>query len=335
MSWEDMMTGPLSRRQAMAQIAGLTVSMAALRPAFADDYPSRPIRLIVPLGPGGPTDVAARLITQFVPGAIGQPLVVENKPGAGGAIGSRYVATAEPDGYTLMLGTSATLCIVPELLKDPGYDPVKSFVPVAQVTESMLVLAVANGIPANTAQDFVAYAKANPDKLTYSSAGVGNQTQLLAEVFKARTGTSIRHIPYKSGGEMVTAVLAGQTDMCFPDVSICLPLVHEKKLKALAVTGAKRHPALPDVPTMAEAGVKDFVMTFWSGVVAPANTPQPIVNKLNQAISPGLKSADVQATVNKIGVETRPGTAQDFRGFIAVETKKWRDVVELTGIEKE
>jgi tripartite-type tricarboxylate transporter receptor subunit TctC len=319
----------------MAQIAALAAGMAVSRPAFADDYPSRPIRLIVPLGPGGPTDVAARLFTQFVPTAIGQPLVVENKPGAGGAIGSRYVAVAEPDGYTLMLGTSATLCIVPELLKSPGYDPVKSFVPVAQVTESMLVLAVANHVPANTAQEFVAYAKAKPDKLTYSSAGIGNQTQLFAEVFKARTGTKIRHIPYKSGAEMVTAVLAGQADMAFPDVSICLPLVHDKRLKALAVTGAKRHPALPDVPTMAEAGVKDFVMTFWSGVVAPVNTPQPVIDKLNRVISTGLKSADVQAIVDKIGAETRPGTAQDFQRFIAAESKKWREVVELAGIEKQ
>jgi tripartite-type tricarboxylate transporter receptor subunit TctC len=314
------MTGPLSRREAMAQIATLTASMAVSLPAFADDYPSRPIRLIVPLGPGGPTDLAARLLTQFVQGAIGQPLVVENKPGAGGAIGSRYVAAADPDGYTLMLGTSATLCIVPELLKSPGYDPLKSFAPVAQVTESMLVLAVA---------------KANPDKLTYSSAGVGNQTQLLAEVFKARTGTKITHVPYKSGGEMVTAVLAGQTDMCFPDVSICLPLVHDRKLKALAVTGAKRHPALPEVPTMAEAGVKDFVMTFWSGVVAPVNTRQPIIDRLNQVISTGLEEPVIQATVDKIGVETRPGTTRDFQGFIAAESKKWREVVELTGIEKQ
>lgn len=291
--------------------------------------------MIVPLGPGGPTDVAARLLTQFVPAAIGQPLVVENKPGAGGAIGSRYVAAADPDGYTLMLGTSATLCIVPELLKTPGYDPVKSFVPVAQVTESMLVLAVSNNVPANNAKEFIAYAKANPDKLTFSSAGLGNQTQLFAEVFKVRTGTNIRHIPYKSGGEMVTAVLAGQADMAFPDVSICLPLIHEKKIKAFAVTGAKRHPSLPDVPTMAEVGVNDFVMTFWSGVVAPANTPAPIIEKLNGVISTGLRSADVQAIVGKIGAEARPGTTREFGDFIASESRKWRDVVQLAGIEKQ
>jgi tripartite-type tricarboxylate transporter receptor subunit TctC len=325
----------LSRRQALCQLGALAGSALVPGGAFADDYPSRPIRLIVPLGPGGPTDVAARLLTLFMQGAIGQPLVVENKPGAGGAIGSRYVAAAEPDGYTLMLGTSATLCIVPELLKSPGYDPVKSFVPVAQVTESMLVLAVANHIPANSAREFIAYAKANPGKLNFSSAGLGNQTQLFAEVFKARTGTQISHIPYKSGGEMVTAVLAGQADMAFPDVSICLPLVHEKKIKALAVTGAKRHPALPDVPTMAEAGVNDFVMTFWSGVVAPANTPSSIIDKLNSVISAGLRTAEVQDIVGKIGAETRPGTMREFSDFIAAESKKWRDVVQLSGVEKQ
>jgi tripartite-type tricarboxylate transporter receptor subunit TctC len=327
------MTGFISRRRALAQMTAAAAGLAVSRPTFAETYPSRPIRLIVPLGPGGPTDVAARLLSQFVPEAIGAALVVENRPGAGGAIGSRYVAAADPDGYTLMLGTSATLCIVPALLKNPGYDPVKSFVPVAQVTESTLVLAVSNKVSANTVQEFVAYAKANPDKLSYASAGLGNQTQLFAEVFKSRTGTKITHVPYKSGGEMVTALLSEQVEMAFPDVSILLPLVREKKLKALAVTGPKRHPAMPDVPTMAEAGVPDFVMTFWSGVVAPANTPQPIIARLNSVISNGLRSPEIQAVVGKIGAETRPGTQQDFQRFIETESKKWRDVVKLAGIE--
>jgi tripartite-type tricarboxylate transporter receptor subunit TctC len=325
----------LSRRRVLCQLGTLAASAGLVDRAFADDYPNKPIRLVVPLAPGGPTDVAARLLTQFVPTAIGQPLVVENRPGAGGAIGSRYVAAAEPDGYTLMLGTSATLCIVPALLKNPGYDPVKSFVPIAPVTESMLVLAVANHVPVNTAQEFIAYAKANPGKLTFASAGLGNQTQLFAEVFKARTGTQITHVPYKSGGEMLTAVLSGQADMAFPDVSICLQFIDAKKIKALAVTGGKRHPALPDVPTMEEVGVKDFVMTFWSGVVAPANTPSSIINKFNKVIGTGLQSAAVQELVGKMGAETRSGTPQEFRDFIAAENKKWRDVVELAGIEKQ
>jgi tripartite-type tricarboxylate transporter receptor subunit TctC len=302
-------------------------------PAWAQEFPNKPMKLIVPLGPGGPTDVAARLVAQVVPTALGQPLVIENRPGAGGAIGSRAVATSDPDGYTLMLATSATLCVVPALMKNPGYDPVKSFVPVSQVTESTLILAIADSVPANTVKGFVAYVKANPGKLSYASAGLGNQTQLLAEVFKAKTDTDLVHVPYKSGGDMVTALLGDQVAMAFPDVSIMLPLVREKKLKALAVTAAKRHPELPDVPTMAEAGIPDFVMTFWSGVVAPAGTPDAIVQKLNAAIGAGLKSPEMQAVVAKIGAETKPGTTEEFRKFIDSESKKWRDIVQLAKIE--
>jgi tripartite-type tricarboxylate transporter receptor subunit TctC len=322
----------ISRRQAIACLAGAAATTSQ-RLAFAEQYPLRPIKLIVPLGPGGPTDVAARLLSQFVPAGIGEPLIVENRPGAGGAIGSRMVAAADPDGYTLMLGTSATLCVVPALMKNPGYDPVKSFVPVAQITESTLILAVSNNVPANSVREFVAYAKANPGKLNYASAGVGNQTQLLAEVFKAKTATNIVHVPYKSGGDMVTALLGGQVAMAFPDVSILLPLVRDKKIKPLAVTAPRRHPELPDVPTMAESGVPDFVMTFWSGVVAPAGTPEPIVSRLNSVINSGLRSPDVQSTVSRIGAETRPSTPEEFRRFIQAESKKWHDIVQLAGVE--
>lgn len=323
----------MSRRQALALAGGSLAACALPRGAAAQTYPDRVIKLVVPLGPGGPTDVAARLMTQFVPAALGQPLVIENRPGAGGAIGSRYVAGAEPDGYTLMLGTSATLCVVPALLKNPGYDPVKSFEPVAQLTESTLILAVPNKVPARTLGEFIAYAKANAGKLSYASAGVGNQTQLLAEVFKSKTGTDIVHVPYKSGSDMITAILSEQVDMAFPDVSITLPLLRENRLKALAVTSPHRHPDMPDVPTMAESGVRDFVMTFWSGVVAPVGTPEPILARLNAAISAGLESADVKATVARIGAETRPGSREEFRRFIESESGKWRDVVRLAGVE--
>jgi tripartite-type tricarboxylate transporter receptor subunit TctC len=302
-------------------------------PAFAQEFPSRPMKLVVPLGPGGPTDVAARLVAQVVPSALGQPLVIENRPGAGGAIGSRAVATADPDGYTLMLANNATLCVVPALMKDPGYDPVKSFVPVSQVTESTLILALANNVPADNMKDFVAYAKANAGKLSFASAGIGNLTQLLVEVFKVRTGTDLIHVPYRSGGDMVRALLSEQVAMAFPDVSIMLPLLREKKLKALAVTAAKRHSELPDVPTMAEAGVPDFVMTFWSGVVAPAGTPDAIIRKLNAAIDIGLRSPEIQAVVAKIGAQTKPGSPEDFRKFIESESVKWRDIVRLAKIE--
>ena len=299
---------------------------------YAQPYPARPIKLIVPFGPGGPTDVSARIVAQVVQSGLGQSVVIENRPGAGGAIGSKSVATAEPDGATLLIGTSATLGVVPALMKNPGYDPIKSFAPVAKVADSTLVLVTPAAFPPNSVQELVAYAKANPGKLSYATAGVGNQTQLLAELFKSKAGIDVVHVPYKSGAEMVTAILSDQVQMAFPDVSILIPLIREKKLKALAVTSAKRHPQLPEIPTMIESGIPDYVMTFWSGVVAPAGTPTEIVDKLNGAINDGLRSEVVRDNLAKIGAEASPGSPKDFADFIAVETKKWSAVAKMSGI---
>ena len=301
----------------------------------AQDYPSRPIKLVVPFGPGGPTDVAARLVSQIAQAELGATIVVENRPGAGGATGSKSAANAEPDGYTLLVGTSATLAVVPALMKNPGYDPVKSFAPVAKVADSSTVMIVPASFPANSVKEFIAYAKANPGKLSYASAGAGNQTQLVAELLKAKAGIEATHIPYKSGAEMVTAVLSEQVQVTFPDISILIPLIREHKVKALAVTSAHRHPQLPDVPTLAESGFPDFAITFWSGVVAPAGTPAGIVDKLNAAIDKGLRSREIQDKLAAIGSQTAPGSPQDFASFIASETVKWREIAKTAGISPE
>ncbi len=258
--------------------------------SHAQSYPTKTIKLVVPFGPGGPTDVAARVISQVVQSGLGQNVVIENRPGAGGATGTKSVASADPDGYTMLIGTSATLGVVPALVKNPGYDPVKSFAPVAKISDSTTVLVVPPNFPPNSVAELIAYAKANPGKLSYASAGHGNQTQLAAELLLARAGIKAVHVPYKSGAEMVTAVLSEQVQMTFPDISILLGLIQDKKIKALAVTSAARHPQLPDVPTMAESGIADYVTTFWTGVIVPAGTPPDIVNKLNAAINDGLKS---------------------------------------------
>jgi tripartite-type tricarboxylate transporter receptor subunit TctC len=316
-------------------LAGLAIGSTSFLQVHAQPYPNKPIRLVVPFGPGGPTDVSARLVGRLVQTALGQAVVIENRPGAGGALGSKAAAAAEPDGYTLLLGTSATLGVVPALMKNPGYDPLTSFVPVAKVADSTLVLVIPAEFPANTVTEFAAYAKAKPGKLSYASAGAGNQTQLLAELFKAKAGLDIVHVPYKSGAEMVTAVLSGQVQMAFPDVSILLPLIRSGKVKALAVTSAKRHPQLPDVPTMVESGIPDFIMTFWSGVVAPAGTPVETVATLHGAINEGLKTPAIQESLALVGAEASPGSSQNFAAFIAAETKKWKSVVELAGISPE
>ena len=310
----------------------LVPAVATVTRAETQSYPTRTIKLVVPFGPGGPTDVSARIVAQVVQSGLGPSVVIENRPGAGGAIGTKSVANAEPDGATLLIGTSATLGVVPALMKNPGYDPIKSFAPVAKVADSTLVLVVPATFPANSVQEFVAYAKANPGRLSFASAGVGNQTQLLAELFKSKAGLDIVHVPYKSGAEMVTAILGEQVQMAFPDVSILIPLIREGKLKALAVTSASRHPQLPDVPTMIESGIPDYIMTFWSGVVAPAGVPAEIVNRLNTAINDGLTSASVRENLAKVGSQASPGTPQEFADFIAAETKKWSAAAKMAGI---
>ena len=229
------------RRFALLGALLLAVAPTAVH---AQTYPTKTIKLVVPFGPGGPTDVAARVVAQVVQTGLGQSVVIENRPGAGGATGTKSVAAAEPDGYTMLIGTSATLGVVPALVKNPGYDPVKSFAPVGKISDSTTILVVPIDFPANTVAELVAYAKANPGKLSYSSAGYGNQTQLAAELLLARAGIKAVHVPYKSGAEMVTAVLSEQVQMSFPDVSILLGLIAEKKIKALAVTSAARHPQL-------------------------------------------------------------------------------------------
>ena len=322
-------------RSPPALICLLALAAGNITSASAQSYPARSIKLVVPFGPGGPTDVSARIVAQVVQAGLGTSVVIENRPGAGGAIGTKSVANADPDGATLLIGTSATLGVVPALVKNPGYDPIKSFAPVAKVADSTLVLVVPANFPANSVQEFVAHAKANPGKLSFASAGVGNQTQLLAELFKSKAGLDIVHVPYKSGAEMVTAILGEQVHMAFPDVSILIPLIREGKLKALAVTSSKRHPQLPDVPTMIESGIPDYVMTFWSGVVAPAGTPAELVSRLNAAIKDGLTSPAVRENLAKVGSEASPGSPQDFANFIAAETRKWSEVARTAGISLE
>ena len=302
--------------------------------AQAQSYPTKTIKLVVPFGPGGPTDVSARLVSQMVQ-SLGQNVVIENRPGAGGATGTKSVATSDPDGYTLLIGTSATLGVVPALVKNPGYDPIKSFAAIAKVLDSTTILVVHPSFPANSVLELIAYAKANPGKLSYASAGAGNQTQLAAELLLARAGIKAVHVPYKSGAEMVTAVLSEQVQMTFPDVSILLPLLAEKRLKALAVTSAARHPQLPNVPTMTESGIADYVTTFWTGVIAPAGTPTAIVDALNGAISSGLKSPQAQETFARVGAVPAPGSPQDFASFIEAETQKWRAIAKTAGIAAE
>ncbi|MGA2941539.1 MAG: tripartite tricarboxylate transporter substrate binding protein [Xanthobacteraceae bacterium] len=265
--------------------------------ADAQDYPDRPVKIIVPTPPGGPVDVIARLTANSLQNSLGKGFVVENRAGAGNTIGSKDAAEAAPDGYTLLYSSASGLVIAPLLHPDAGYDPLKSYDPVALVGESSNILVVNPSVPANTVQELVAYAKANPGKVNFSSGGIGVLPHLIGEMFKARAGIDIVHVPYKGGGPSINDVVAGNVQMTFEGTSVLLPLIQAGRLLALAVTTPKRIPQLPDVPTMVESGFPNFVSTSWTGLLAPAHTPRPVIAKLNAAINEGLKTPELKTAI--------------------------------------
>jgi tripartite-type tricarboxylate transporter receptor subunit TctC len=307
-----------------------TVGLAA-----AQSYPSRPINMIVPFTAGGPVDVAARIVSQHLPRILGQSVVIENRAGAAGSLGAKAVASAEPDGYTLLWGNISTLVVLPVVTNNRDYDPARQFVPIAKVSQNHEVLVVQSAFAAKSVGELVASAKANPGKLNYGSAGHGNATHLAAELFKLRTGIDIVHVPYKGASDAVTAVLGGQVQMFFGDIAGVLPFLREGTLRALAVSSEARNPLVPDVPTMRESGVPDYVVSTYVGVVAPAGTPAAIVQRLNAAINESMTSPDAASAFARLGAEIRPAAPQDFAAFLAAETRKWADVVKAANIKVE
>ena len=312
-------------------VVATTAWCLAGAPVAAQTFPDRPIRLIVPAGPGGPTDLPARLVSQILP-KLGQPAVVENRAGAGGAIGARAVATAAPDGYTLLVGNTSVLAVFPAVSASAGYDPAKNFAPVAKVSESYQILVVPASSGFRSVRELVAYAKANPGKLNIAHTGSGGLPHLTVELFKSNAGIDIVGVPYKSGGEAVTGVLAGQVDMTFEGITILLPLIREGRLRALAVTSRARTPLAPDLPTVIEAGVPDYEVTTFNGVVAPAGTPAGIVNTLNAAINEGLQTAETQGFLHKLGAVSQPMSPAEFGAFIAAENRKWSALAKASNI---
>ena len=293
--------------------------------ATAQSFPERPIRLIVPSAPGGPTDLPARLVAQILPN-LGQPAVVENRAGAGGAIGARAVANATPDGYMLLVGNTSVFAVWPAVSASAGYDPAKSFAPVAKLSESYQIVVVPASSPFKTMRDVVAFAKANPGKLNVAHTGVGGLPHLTVELLKARAGIDVVGVPYKSGGESVTAVLAGQVDMTIEGITILLPHIRDGKLRALAVTSHARTPLAPDLPTMIEAGVPNYEVTTFNGVVAPAGTPAAIVDKLNAAINEGMQAPDMQKRLEALGAVAQRNSPAEFGAFMAAEHRKWSEL---------
>jgi tripartite-type tricarboxylate transporter receptor subunit TctC len=321
----------------IVRCAGLVLAfaVASVGAAIAQSYPARPIKLVVPFPPGGPVDVTARILTQQLPRALGQTVVVENRAGAAGSLGAKAVAAADPDGYTLLCGNISSLVVLPVVTNNRDYDPGKVFAPVAKNSQNYEVLVVHPAFAARSVPELVAYAKANPGKLNFGSAGHGNATHLAAELFKLRTGVDIVHVPYKGAAEALTGVLGGQVQMFFGDIGGILPLLRDGALRALAVSSEMRNALLPDVPTMMESGVPDYVVLTYIGVVAPAGTPANIIGQLNATINASLTAPDVAAALAKLGAEVRLESAQAFAAFLADETQKWATVAKTANIKLE
>jgi len=312
-------------------VVGCLLALAS-QPVAAQSYPTRVIRIVVPFPPGGPTDVAARLIAQPLGEALGQSVIVENQPGAGGRTGSRSVARAAPDGYTLLMGGTNLNAIIPAIYKNLDYDPVKSFTAVASVASDAVVMVVNPSLPAKTVAEFVQAAKASPGKLKYGSAP-GIASHLASELLKYRAGIDVPYIPYRGGGPAITDLLGGQIDMIFNNKSVLLALIRGEKLRALAVTADKRWPELPDVPTLREAGFPDFPSDIVYGLLAPAGTSDAIVEKLNASVNATLQSPELRANLAKLGIEARAATPQAFGAAMAADMAKYDEIVRLTGIK--
>jgi len=306
------------------------IGVAVASPATAQTWPDKPIKLIVPFPAGGPIDTMARFVAQPLSARLGQSVIVENRPGSGGTIGARAVASAEPDGYTLLFGSSGTLAVAPALYASLDYDPQKSFAPVATAAILPMLLVVRPDLPAKTVAEFVAYAKANPGKLNYG-ASLATPPHLLSTLFKHQAGIEVVYIPYKGSAPSVTDLLAGATHWTIDGVIILAPFAKDGRLRPLAVASAARWPELPQVPTLIESGFPDFSLDAWAGVVAPAGTPAAVVGRLNAAINEGLRGAEVKAALGKLGALPKIGSPAEFAAFIAAELPKWAATVKLAG----
>jgi len=299
--------------------------------AFGQAYPSKPIRLICPFPPAGAVDIASRASAHELTRILGQTVTVENKPGAGGNLGGAEVARAAPDGYTLLMTTSGIQAINPALYAKMPFDPNKDLVPVAPLVSLNNVLVLHPSVPAKTLKDVIALAKKEPGKWTYASSGNGTSIHMSGAMFTQMTGTDILHIPYKGSGPAVTDLLGGQVHMMFDNIPSSLPHIKSGKLHAIATTGAKRDPALPDLPTVAEAGVPGYESGVWFGLSVPAGTPREVINRLNAAVVQTTKAPEFIKRMTDLGYNITPGTPEDMASMLKAELARWAPIVKASG----
>ena len=303
--------------------------------AQAQNFPNRSITLVIPFAPGGSTSIVGRVIADKMSELLGEKVVVDNRPGAGGPVGTKAVAKSDPDGYTLLLGYTGTLAIGPSLYKNAGYDPRKDFAPVGLIGNAPNSLVVHPSFPAKTVTELITYAKANPGKVNFGSAGAGTASHITGEYFARSAGITLVHIPYKGTGPALTDLLGGHIPMAFAPIPASHANVSAGTLRALAVTSTTRSGLLPDVPTMAEAGLPGFDASLYYGLVAPAGTPRPVIDKLNKELQAALASSEVKKQLGLDGTEITPGTPEDYTAFIDKDEKKWSQLVKASGVEPE
>jgi tripartite-type tricarboxylate transporter receptor subunit TctC len=314
-------------------ITALTATAAVS--ALAQTYPTKPIKIIVPFAAGGNVDITARLVAPGLSDALGQPVVVENKPGAGGTIGADLVAKSPPDGYTLLMGSNSTFSVAPSLYPKNPYNPLRDFAPVIMIASAPFVLVMNPAAPARNVGELVAQAKATPGKLTMSSAGTGSSNHLVGELFQEISGARFTHIPYKGSGQALTDLMGGQVDLHFDQITSAASHIQAGKLKALMVTAPQRVPMLPDVPTAAEAGYARFQATNVTGLIGPAGTPREIIEKLNAATQKVIAQAAVKEKFAGLGAETVGGTPEEFGAYIKDDFAKWTRIVKDANVKVE
>jgi tripartite-type tricarboxylate transporter receptor subunit TctC len=319
------------RRNFLHLVAGAAALPAVARIAWAQAYPTRPVRMIVPFGPAGATDITARVIGQWLSEGLGQQFVIENRPGAGGNIGTEAVVRAPPDGYTLLLANAAH-AINATLYSKLNFNFVRDIAPVAPIVRFPYIMVLSPSVPATTLPEFIAYAKANPGKINMASPGIGSAPHVNDELFKVMTGTKIVHVPYRSAAAVMTDLLSGQVQLYFGTTASSLEYVRTRKLRALAVTIERRLDALPDIPTVGDF-VPDYEASNWYGIGAPRNTPVEVIEKLNKMTNAGLADPKVKARLDDLGGIALAGSPSDFGKLIAEETDKWGKVVKFAGIK--
>ena len=313
----------------------LFAAALAVSDAAAQQYPSRPIRLIVPFTPGGTTDIVARVVGNRLAESLGVQVVIENRPGAAGSIGAEVAARSKPDGYTLFMGHIGTLAVNPALYAKLPYDPLRDFAPISMVTMVPSMLVVHPSLPVKSMKELMAFAKSHPGALTYGSTGAGGTPYLAVEYFKVMAKLDIVEVPYKGAAPMTTDLISGEISLTITGIPALLPHVKSGRLRALAVSSAKRSAAVPELPTMSEAGLRGYEATAWYGIVAPAGTAREILVKLNAEVISSLKHPDVGNRLKSEGAEPGGSTPNEFAAFIKTETARWAEVIKTTGVKQQ